>query len=43
MIDLMRRTLTQLGVLSGHPLAFLIVFAYTAAWLVFEPDTFDTA
>jgi low affinity Fe/Cu permease len=41
MIDLMRRALTQLGVLSGHPLAFLIVFAYVAAWLVFEPDTFD--
>ena len=41
MIDLMRRALTQLGVLSGHPLAFLIVFAYVAAWLVFEPETFD--
>jgi low affinity Fe/Cu permease len=41
MIDIMRRVLTQLGVLSGHPLAFLIVFAYVAAWLVFEPETFD--
>lgn len=41
MIDLMRRGLTQLGVLAGHPLAFLIVFAYVAAWLVFEPETFD--
>ena len=41
MIDLIRRALTQLGVLSGHPLAFLIVFAYVAAWLVFEPETFD--
>ena len=41
MIDLARRALTQLGVLSGHPLAFLIVFAYIAAWLVFEPETFD--
>jgi len=41
MIDLLRRALTQLGVLSGHPLAFLIVFAYVAAWLVFEPETFD--
>jgi low affinity Fe/Cu permease len=41
MIDLVRRALTQVGVLSGHPLAFLIVFAYVAAWLVFEPETFD--
>jgi low affinity Fe/Cu permease len=41
MIDLIRRALTQLGVLSGHPLAFLIFFAYVAAWLVFEPETFD--
>ena len=41
MIDLLRRTLTQIGVLSGHPLAFLIVFAYVAVWLVFEPETFD--
>jgi low affinity Fe/Cu permease len=41
MSDLMRRALTQLGVLSGHPLAFLIVFAYVVAWLVFEPETFD--
>ena len=41
MLDLIRRGLTQLGVLTGHPLAFLIVFAYAAAWLVFEPQTFD--
>ena len=41
MIDLVRRALTQLGVLSGHPLAFLIVSAYTAAWVWFEPETFD--
>jgi low affinity Fe/Cu permease len=41
MLDLTRRALTQLGVLTGHPLAFLIVFAYAAAWFVFEPATFD--
>ena len=41
MLDLFRRALTQLGVLAGHPLAFLIVFAYSVAWLVFEPNTFD--
>ena len=31
MLDLTRRALTHLGVLAGHPLAFLIVFAYAAA------------
>jgi low affinity Fe/Cu permease len=41
MTDLLRRALTQLGVLSGHPSAFLVVFAFTAAWLVFEPHTLD--
>ena len=41
MLDLTRRAFTHLGVLAGHPLAFLIVFAYVAAWLVFEPETFD--
>ena len=41
MTDLVRRALTQLGVLSGHPLAFFVIFAFVAAWLVFEPETFD--
>jgi low affinity Fe/Cu permease len=41
MIDRARRMLTQLGVLSGHPLAFLVIFAFVVAWLVFEPETFD--
>ena len=41
MIDFVRRVLTQLGVLSGHPIAFLVVFAFTAAWIIFEPETFD--
>ena len=36
-----RRALTQLGVLSGHPLAFLVIFAFVVAWLNFEPETFD--
>jgi hypothetical protein len=31
MLDFIRRALTQLGVLAGHPLAFLIVLAYAAA------------
>ena len=41
MTELVRRALTRLGVLSGHPLAFVIVFAFSAAWVVFEPETFD--
>ena len=41
MTDLVRRALTKIGVLSGNPSAFLIVFAYVAAWLAFEPETFD--
>ena len=34
MLDVVRRLLTRLGVLAGHPLAFLLVFAYAAAWIV---------
>jgi low affinity Fe/Cu permease len=41
MNDLLRRTLTQLGVLSGQPVAFLIVFAFVLTWLIFEPESFD--
>ena len=41
MTDVARRTLTQLGVLAGHPLAFLVVFAFVGAWLLVEPETFD--
>ena len=38
----MRRALHGPGVLrTANPLAFLIVFVYAAAWLVFEPETFD--
>jgi low affinity Fe/Cu permease len=41
MLDVIRRMLTRLGVLTGHPLAFLVVFAYAAAWILFAPETFD--
>jgi low affinity Fe/Cu permease len=37
----LRRLLTKVGVLAAHPAAFLIVVAYTSAWLIFEPETFD--
>ena len=41
MMDLVRRTLTQLGVLAGQPVAFLVIFAFVIAWLVIEPESFD--
>jgi low affinity Fe/Cu permease len=40
-LDILRRAITGLGVLTAHPAAFLIVAAYTAAWAVLEPDTLD--
>jgi low affinity Fe/Cu permease len=36
-----QRGLTQLGVMSGHPVAFLILGAYTAAWVVFDRASLD--
>ena len=41
MIDIVRRALTQLGVLAAHPLAFLIVLTYGMLWFVFKRDTFE--
>ena len=41
MIDLVRRALTQLGVLAAHPLAFMIVLAYGILWFAFKRDTFE--
>jgi low affinity Fe/Cu permease len=40
-IDLLRRSLTNLGVLAAHPLAFLIVLGYAILWCVFAPATFE--
>jgi low affinity Fe/Cu permease len=39
-MDFIKRTLTQLGVLAAHPLAFLLAIAYGVLWHVFEPQTF---
>jgi low affinity Fe/Cu permease len=36
-----RRGLTQLGVLTARPGAFVIVLIYVAAWLVFQPSSLD--
>ncbi|HLQ93569.1 MAG TPA: low affinity iron permease family protein [Xanthobacteraceae bacterium] len=36
-----RKWLTDLGVLTAHPRAFLIVLCYAALWLLLARDTFD--
>ena len=33
--------MTQLGVLTAHPAAFLVVGLYVAFWLYFRPETFE--
>jgi low affinity Fe/Cu permease len=40
-IDAIRQLLTQIGVQTAHPLAFLIVTVYGLSWLLFEPETFN--
>jgi len=37
----LQRGLTQLGVMSGHPVAFLILGAYTLSWVVFDRQSLD--
>ena len=36
-----RRMLTQLGVWTAHPAAFLIWAAYVVAWIIVQPHTLD--
>ena len=36
-----RRSLTQLGVLTARPAAFLILGVYTLAWIVFDRASMD--
>ena len=38
-----QQSLTRVGVLLAHPAAFLMVPAYAAAWLAFDPDSLDWA
>ena len=37
----LQRGLTQLGVMTGQPLAFAIVGAYVAGWLLLDRASFD--
>ena len=39
----LQKMLTHVGVLTGHPAAFLILFAYAAAWEEGRAWTLDDA
>jgi low affinity Fe/Cu permease len=36
-----QRGLTQLGVMSGHPIAFVIVGIYAVSWVAFDRESLD--
>lgn len=36
-----RKALTQIGVLTAHPAAFLIWCVYLVAWIFVQPETLD--
>jgi low affinity Fe/Cu permease len=39
-MELIRHSLTTLGVLAGHPVAFLLVAAYGLLWLLVDRQNF---
>ena len=39
-MDLIRRSLTSLGVFTGHPIAFLVVATYGVLWFIFDRENF---
>src|SRR5262245_44013352 len=39
-MELIRHALTTLGVLAGHPIAFLLVAAYGLLWLLLDRESF---
>ncbi|MDX2201848.1 MAG: low affinity iron permease family protein [Hyphomicrobiaceae bacterium] len=41
MIARSRQALIRLGTLAAHPLAFLLVILYTAAWAISSPQTLE--
>jgi low affinity Fe/Cu permease len=41
LVESIRRLLTEIGVRTAHPLAFFIVAGYGAAWVAFEPKSFN--
>jgi low affinity Fe/Cu permease len=40
-MDLFRRALTQLGVLTARPAAFVVFLAYAAAWTAFDIESLN--
>lgn len=41
MTSLVHRSLTNVGVITARPIAFVAVTAYTVAWLIFDRGSFD--
>jgi low affinity Fe/Cu permease len=41
MAHVLRTALTRVGVSASHPLAFVVVVAYVACWLIFQPQTLE--
>lgn len=41
MIEMIRRSLTRLGEVTAHPLAFGLVLLYATLWFAFDPTTLD--
>ena len=41
MASLVHRTLTELGVVTARPIAFIALGLYVVAWLVFDRESFD--
>lgn len=41
MANLVRRTLTELGVVTARPVAFIALGVYVVAWLAFDRESFD--
>ena len=40
-MDLLRHLLTQLGVLTARPIAFIILLIYAGAWACFDRDSLN--
>lgn len=41
MTDSFGHALTRLGMLTAHPLAFLVLAIFAILWLLFQPETMD--
>ncbi len=38
---MLRKFMTKLGLLTGHPVAFVVIAVFVVAWWQVEPQTFD--